>query len=537
MKLPRGLSLKTKTALVIGTVLVALLGGMLYLLSAELIESFSTLQATTARQQIQRIVTFIDRTTRKTVGDTAENALWDETYDFLLGGDPDYLERNFYAVADVVPDFDVILVWNSEGQLMDSAILSEDELLKGLPDGTSAAEFAPTTVLDPDTSRAQGLIRTSRGPLLYASVGVSRTNGSGDPVGTLTYATFLEGRILDQAEWISGVVSLDIAEGPELMDPESATFTPQTTTLTPPVAYFDPNDTAWLTGSTPLATLVFPVTGGDEEPVVIRADLSNELFDLAISSRHKMVLYPLAGAIVLILTTIALVDRLVLRRISELTSEMHRVAESGDSARKIAISGRDEFAALARSANRMLHSLQAKSQALHRERALATSVLQSTTECVIAVQVDPHPTAATQSLVVIRSNAAAAAFLTTSSDDLHEHYLESYFPEIQEPLLHKKLLAAAESKTPFSGEIAGLETRTGQWFQLSASPWEEGLVITIHDTTQRRHAEAELRESLSEIERFNYAMMGREDRIIELKEEVNALHQRLGTPPTYQTNG
>lgn len=536
MNPPSGLSLKTKTTLVIGLVLAALLGGMLYLLSTELTVGLAEFQSMTARQQLQRIVFSLDRTAEKMVGDTAENALWDDTYEFLRGENPDYLQDNFYAVPDVVPDFDVILVWNADNDLVDSAVVSPEELQNGLPMGTTAAEFSPTTALDPATNRASGFIRTSRGPMLFASVGVRFTDGSGDSIGTLTYANFLTGRLLDQAERISGVVALEIAPDGESFDSQSAELISVTNTLPTPVVSFSPNATLWSTGVTPVGTLAFPVTGGDGDLAVIRADLSNELFDLAESSLLGMILYPLAGGVILTLTVIVLVDRLVLRRISELTSEMHRIAESGDSARQIAISGRDEFAVLAHSANRMVRSLQLKSQALLRERALVASILQSTTECVIAVQVDPHPTTRAQSFIVIRSNAAAATFLATSSEELHQHYLELYFPEIQQAHVHQALVDAADSKTTFSKELAGSGNRAGQWFQLSASPWEEGLVITVHDTTERRHSEADLRESLSEIERFNYAMMGREERVMELKQEVTALQRELGRAATYRAD-
>jgi len=42
-----------------------------------------------------------------------------------------------------------------------------------------------------------------------------------------------------------------------------------------------------------------------------------------------------------------------------------------------------------------------------------------------------------------------------------------------------------------------------------------------------------LRESNDELTRFNQAMVGRELRMIELKQEVNALCVRLGEPPRY----
>jgi PAS domain S-box-containing protein len=62
----------------------------------------------------------------------------------------------------------------------------------------------------------------------------------------------------------------------------------------------------------------------------------------------------------------------------------------------------------------------------------------------------------------------------------------------------------------------------------------------VTDLTERRRAEEELRRRTGELEktaeelgRFNRAMVGRENRMIELKAEINALCAELGRPPRY----
>ncbi|MFO0890687.1 MAG: CheR family methyltransferase [Isosphaeraceae bacterium] len=84
------------------------------------------------------------------------------------------------------------------------------------------------------------------------------------------------------------------------------------------------------------------------------------------------------------------------------------------------------------------------------------------------------------------------------------------------------------------------ETRSnGGWFQVRLQPYRTledhigGLVLTLVDTTDRRHATEALREQLAELERFNAMVVGRETRMIELKKEVNELCSRLGEPPRY----
>ncbi len=57
--------------------------------------------------------------------------------------------------------------------------------------------------------------------------------------------------------------------------------------------------------------------------------------------------------------------------------------------------------------------------------------------------------------------------------------------------------------------------------------------VSILDITERRRAETELHEHLDELNRWQQAMLGREERIIKVKQEVNALLAELGQPPRY----
>jgi response regulator RpfG family c-di-GMP phosphodiesterase len=54
---------------------------------------------------------------------------------------------------------------------------------------------------------------------------------------------------------------------------------------------------------------------------------------------------------------------------------------------------------------------------------------------------------------------------------------------------------------------------------------------------ERRRAEDRIRSQLEELQRWQDVMLGREDRIQELKLEVNTLCQRLGEPPRYPSQG
>ena len=80
------------------------------------------------------------------------------------------------------------------------------------------------------------------------------------------------------------------------------------------------------------------------------------------------------------------------------------------------------------------------------------------------------------------------------------------------------------------GSVVDFESRFGPCVQ-------DGVVTSVvmisTDISERKRIEKELKRSLDDLERFNRFMVGREQRNLELKEEVNRLCARLGEPPLY----
>jgi len=60
-----------------------------------------------------------------------------------------------------------------------------------------------------------------------------------------------------------------------------------------------------------------------------------------------------------------------------------------------------------------------------------------------------------------------------------------------------------------------------------------GDLVLISNITAHKETEERLKKTLSDMERYNRLMVGREMRVVELKKEINALLQALGRPPAY----
>ena len=61
-----------------------------------------------------------------------------------------------------------------------------------------------------------------------------------------------------------------------------------------------------------------------------------------------------------------------------------------------------------------------------------------------------------------------------------------------------------------------------------------GAIESVRDITERKHMEEELRRNVDELERFNKLAIGRELKMIQLKEEINELLSQLNLDKRYK---
>lgn len=60
------------------------------------------------------------------------------------------------------------------------------------------------------------------------------------------------------------------------------------------------------------------------------------------------------------------------------------------------------------------------------------------------------------------------------------------------------------------------------------------LQFTLDDITENKRNQAELQQRMAELERFNRLTLGREERMIQLKQEINGLLEAMGQPRRYK---
>ncbi|MEI7633453.1 MAG: PAS domain S-box protein [bacterium] len=140
--------------------------------------------------------------------------------------------------------------------------------------------------------------------------------------------------------------------------------------------------------------------------------------------------------------------------------------------------------------------------------------------------------------------------------DVNERAIEMY-DYSRDEILHLTIGELSAGETPYSEEDARERLRRAMEGQRQTFEWlardkegklfwtevtmrltsvlgKEQILSSVHDIGKRKKAEVKLLRTMKELEAFNSAMVGREQRMIELKQEINALMPELGRPPRYR---
>ena len=138
-----------------------------------------------------------------------------------------------------------------------------------------------------------------------------------------------------------------------------------------------------------------------------------------------------------------------------------------------------------------------------------------------------------ENFTIVVTNPAAARIVGKSTVELIGSTLRTTFSETHDAWLFERYVRVVESGTADEYEYDHEEGDGRRWFRSSAAPWNDGFVVTFDEISERKNGEEQLTSQLEEIERFNRAMIGREERVLEMKKEVNELCKKLGLPPQY----
>ncbi len=123
------------------------------------------------------------------------------------------------------------------------------------------------------------------------------------------------------------------------------------------------------------------------------------------------------------------------------------------------------------------------------------------------------------------------ALLALSVADIDPDFPADRWPQHWEEMKKKRVMRFESHHRTQTGRVFPVEI----YGTLIERDKQAYLFAFVHDMTQRKATEQRIQHQLDELTRWYEAMLGRETRMIELKQEVNALLKASGQAPRYAT--
>jgi PAS domain S-box-containing protein len=172
--------------------------------------------------------------------------------------------------------------------------------------------------------------------------------------------------------------------------------------------------------------------------------------------------------------------------------------------------------------------LEATLKSLGKSENTLSSILTNSPDTIIAVDRDHRIIYMNRSFPGnLASNSVGDHLSDLIVPDHHDRYHQT-IDMVFETGHHAKIESQFQQS---KGQYVFLESRFGPCLQDGNVT---SVVMITTDISERKRMEQEIKRSLSDLERFNRLMVGREQRNIELKEEINNLNAELGRKPSYR---
>jgi sensor domain CHASE-containing protein len=441
--------LRTRTLLIV----LALVG--LVLLSAELsvrwliYPRFAQLEREQAHASAEQVVAFLDHEFETLAGKPEDWGYWDDTYDFVVSRDPEYVDSNLGVRSQQSLRVNLLGFYDRAGRKVWARGLDLGTLqpfgLGQFTGGELGAESQFLTHEDEPRVRV-GLVDSERGPILVASTPILTSLREGPSRGTVVMGRFFDPdavrRIARQ-----GALKLSLrphrgaAPAPPPIDPA------QLRLFHSPFVERITDDTVWVN------TIVFSVEGEPTLDVAVGTPRRTSKLGMA-ALRDASLAVGIAG-VAITAVLLWLLNQSVIRPILAITRHVGRIGGQDDLAARISLQRNDEIGELATEFDGMLARMAETRQRLFDQsyragtNEMASSVIED-----LRASLQPLREHVEQPLRLLdRSHTSGMQMLLQELSDptLSRHRFGEIVPMLQDQVNeHAGLLAEAR------GELRGL---------------------------------------------------------------------------------
>ena len=349
------MDLRKKTLIIFGVGLILILASFTAYSSYVLQKSYTDIEHTEVGQDIEQVKFAIADELSTFDSTLLDWSSWDDTYYFAQGNNSAYLEENLQKETFQTLDLNFLLVFNRSGDLIYASAYNERngelEPVSRLLLNKIQTNY-PLFIFDsPDrSSSVKGIFFVDKQPRIIAVRPILKNNGDGPSEGVLVMGRNFDEDQLDQLSKSTGVSVALLDPATQSQTPSFSAIQDRFTSENFLVHYQDNPDI--VAGYTQLKQL--SVTPGS---YILEVKEPRTIYQSGISTIYSFLFIVLIAVVIFGILGLVLIDRLILSRVSTITTEVLKIGLGKESTRITEVAGNDELTQLSRAINQMLEKI------------------------------------------------------------------------------------------------------------------------------------------------------------------------------------
>lgn len=345
-------TLRTKTLSIVVLTQLGLLVICYLLLRVYWLGSFTNLESAMLTTDTQRVHNSIRNELHALDGFNASYAIWDDSYTYITGRDPAYIEKNYYDQFFSDNHLNLLLIVDPAGQIVFGKAF-DLATQQTVPIPARLQQLAPSDPLITQLTATQsitGILQLPTAPMLIVSHAILTSQGAGPARGT-----FLMGRYLDTPtlqELATEVqLSFSIYRRDDLSAPADLAAAWAALGTGAPM-YIQPIDNQRIYAYTLLPDL------DHRSNLLVRVSTARTIYAQGRLGINYLIVAFLVAGFLFAGILVVLLERMMLARLAHLNASVSRIGVSGNLSMRVAVTGNDEVSRLASAFNATLSALE-----------------------------------------------------------------------------------------------------------------------------------------------------------------------------------
>ena len=351
------MNLQQKTALIFIVLLIVLMTLVSIFSSFVILSSYADLEQQYTVKDLQQAVTRIDDEANTLSTIVSDWGPWDDTYNFVGGTKPDFIQANLAPDTYNNLRVNVIIITNREGDVVYSGAYNFSRRTMVPVPGDLVAQLGPENpLMDFANPRkaTHGILLLADHPMIIASRPIVRTDFSGEPRGVVIMGRYLDRQEVDRLALLTRP-SLGFFQMDDPALPQSVSRSLQEIN-SGDGWIIQPLDRDTIAGY----ALISDIYG--KESLILGIKDPRSIYQQGLTTTFRFIGIILITGLVFGLMVMFLLDRLVLSRMGALILQVHGIGNKTRVSNRVEIGGDDEFSGLAGEINRMLETAELAQQ-------------------------------------------------------------------------------------------------------------------------------------------------------------------------------